>query len=104
MNEYVCDDRKDIVALGNEINNMTDGEFEAYCEKLKEKEEQVFVTTSYYAGGFLFVKNTTKVEIKVVYCYQNHSTKIVRCIKECIKQGDKKCLQLSGYGMKFYMQ
>lgn len=39
MNEYVCDDRKDIVELGNEINNMTDEEFEAYCEKLKEKEE-----------------------------------------------------------------
>ena len=66
--------------------------------------EYVINKPPYFMGGFLFVKNTTKVEIKVVYYYQKHSINIVRCIKECIKQGDKKCLQLSGYGMKFYMQ
>lgn len=35
MNEFICDDRTDMIALGNKINNMTDEEFEIYCKSLK---------------------------------------------------------------------
>lgn len=38
MREYFCDDRVDYIELGNKINNMTDEEFEAYCDELKRKE------------------------------------------------------------------
>ena len=32
---YICNDRIDIVALGEKINAMTNEEFEAHCQELK---------------------------------------------------------------------
>ena len=37
MNDYICDDRVDLIQLGNKINSMTDEEFEAYCKEIEEK-------------------------------------------------------------------
>ena len=38
MSEYICDDRLDIAELAEKINSMTDEEFKAYCEKLKQED------------------------------------------------------------------
>lgn len=38
MDEYICDDIQDILKVSEEINSMTDEEFEAYCEKVKSEE------------------------------------------------------------------
>ena len=38
MDEYICDDRQDVLKVAEEINRMTDEEFDAYCEKLKSEE------------------------------------------------------------------
>lgn len=36
---YICNDRIDIVALGEKINAMTNEEFEAHCQELKQQEK-----------------------------------------------------------------
>ena len=40
MSEYICDDRNNTKEHYDMIRNMTDEEFEVYCQKLKEKEEK----------------------------------------------------------------
>lgn len=36
MNEYICDDRQDLSKMAEEIDKMSDEEFEKYLEQLKE--------------------------------------------------------------------
>ena len=40
MNKYICDDRLDVSELMRKIDNMTDEEFEEYCEELKKEEQE----------------------------------------------------------------
>lgn len=37
LDNYIVDDRVDYNELGRMINDMTDEEFEEYCEQLKQK-------------------------------------------------------------------
>ena len=59
MDEYICNDRQDALKVAEEINRMTDEEFEAYCENLKSEENNITIISiksSVNSGGCFCIK------------------------------------------------